>query len=72
MLEVLGESNCSLAQLMREQMNWGGRWGSTRLMERRSRSDCAAKAQCKTTDLLYKSPVVPHKDCVELTLADLL
>lgn len=47
-------------------------WEYTRLMKRWSRSDCGAKAQSKTTNLLYKSPVVPHKDLVKLTLADLL
>lgn len=24
-----------------------------------------SEAQSKTTDLLYKSPIMPHKDCVE-------
>lgn len=37
-----------------------------------SRSDCNVKALSKTTDLLCKSPVVPRKDSVKLTLESLL
>lgn len=42
-------SNCSLAQLIKEEIYQGGRWGSTILMTSRSTSGC--KAQSKATDL---------------------
>lgn len=46
---------------------WGGRWGS-----RSARVGQTALLRHRAKPLIYKSPVVPHKDSVELTLADLL
>lgn len=61
MLEVLRGSNCSLAQLVREQINWveggGGLVGQTAHLRQRAKP------------LIY---CTNHKDCVELTPADLL